>query len=56
MTIQEFSRELSQPQHPSPLIQALQAMREDQQIRWAGDWIPWGENDPGASVEQLELN
>lgn len=58
MTIQEFSRELSQPQHPSPLIQTLQTMRrlEEPPVRWSMDWYPWMDHEPGDSDRQPELH
>lgn len=51
MNIQEFSRELGQEQHPSQLIQALQALRgvdADQIPRVAG-WAEWPEVEPAAA-------
>lgn len=57
MNIQEFSRQLGREEHPSQLIQALQTLRglDTNQIRWAGDWIPWGEDEPRAYAERPEL-
>ena len=48
MTIQEFSLQLGREEHPSQLIRALQTLRDTDQMRWAGDWIPWGEDEPRA--------
>ena len=44
MNIQEFSRQLGQEQHPSQLIQALQALRGLDQNQISKDG--WGEWPP----------
>ena len=56
VTIQEFSRQLRQEQHPSQLIQALQTLRgrdADELPRVLG-WAEWPEVKP-AAVEPPEV-
>lgn len=50
MNIQEFSRQLGREEQPSKLIQALRTLRDldADQIRWAGDWGTWTEDEPHA--------
>ncbi len=50
MNIQEFSRQLTQEQHPSQLIQAMQALRgldadEIPRGGW-GEWPPFADELP----------
>lgn len=56
MTIQEFSLQLGQEQHPSQLIQALQTLRgrETDGLPRVAGWAEWPEVKP-AAVEPTEV-
>jgi len=53
VTIQEFSLQLGQEQHPSQLIQALQTLRgrDADQLPAARGWAEWPEVKPAAADE-----
>ena len=58
MTIEQFAKSLLEPKNPSPLLQALDALRScdldqlrnPEQLSFNG-WIPWGEDTPAQNPQ-----
>lgn len=56
MTMEQFAKSVLEQGNPSPLLQALQALRscDLDQLRdprngfFCGDWIPWGTTLPSS--------
>ena len=51
MTMEQFAKSMLEQENPSPLLQALQALRSRnlEQVRENGyflDWTPWSGNSP----------
>lgn len=61
MNIQEFARQLGREDHPSHMIQALQALRSFDLERFRGleaagpEWAPWADEQPRSYAERPEL-